>query len=174
MTKDNKIIKDLKERNDKLVKQYRDIRCVSLERQLDELKGENQSLRKQLDYLRSGEYLNQLKFEVFMLEDLVENNEVSEEDKRFIDMAYRNTELLEENQELEKQLEVGEEQYNDLVEEKEDLQALYDDANLEIQKYKEVIDKAKYWVEDYMNEWDTDDEVWQELNELLILLEEVE
>ena len=61
-----------------------------------------------------------------------------------------------------------------MVEEKEDLQALYDDANLEIQKYKEVIDKAKYWVEDYMNEWDTDDEVWQELNELLILLEEVE
>ena len=45
---------------------------------------------------------------------------------------------------------------------------------LENQKYKEVIDKAKYWVEDYMNEWDTDDEVWQELNELLILLEEVE
>lgn len=49
--KDNKIIKDLKERNDKLVNQYRDrdIRCVSLERQLDELKGENQSLRKQLE-----------------------------------------------------------------------------------------------------------------------------
>ena len=44
----------------------------------------------------------------------------------------------------------------------------------EKQKYKEVIDKAKYWVEDYMNEWDTDDDVWQELNELLILLEEVE
>ena len=176
MTKDNKIIKDLKERNDKLVNQYRDrdIRCVSLERQLDELKGENQSLKKQLDYLRSGEYLNQLKFEVSMLEDIVANGKVSEEDKRFIDMAYRNTELLEENQELEKQLEVGEEQYNDLVEEKEDLQALYDDANLEIQKYKEVIDKAKYWVEDYMNKWDTDDEVWQELNELLILLEEVE
>lgn len=98
--KDNKIIKDLKERNDKLVNQYRDrdIRCVSLERQLDELKEENQSLRKQLDYLRSGEYLNQLKFEVSMLEDLVDNNEVSEEDKRFIDMTHRNTELLEENQ----------------------------------------------------------------------------
>ena len=98
--KDNKIIKDLKERNGKLVNQYRDrdIRCVSLERQLDKLKEENQSLRKQLDYLRSGEYLNQLKFEVSMLEDLVDNNEVSEEDKRFIDMTHRNTELLEENQ----------------------------------------------------------------------------
>lgn len=102
MTKENKIIKDLKERNGKLVNQYRDrdIRCVSLERQLDELKEENQSLRKQLDYLRSGEYLNQLKFEVSMLEDLVDNNEVSEEDKRFIDMTHRNTELLEENQKL--------------------------------------------------------------------------
>ena len=44
----------------------------------------------------------------------------------------------------------------------------------ESREYKEVIDKAKYWVEDYMNEWDTDDDVWQELNELLILLEEVE
>lgn len=49
--KDNKIIKDLKERNEKLVNQYRDrdIRCVSLERQLDKLKEENQSLRKQLE-----------------------------------------------------------------------------------------------------------------------------
>ena len=44
----------------------------------------------------------------------------------------------------------------------------------ENQKYKEVIDKAKYWVEDYMDEWDRNDDVWQELNELLILLEEVE
>lgn len=147
---------------------------IELLAKIDLLEKENQRLNKQLDYLRNGEYLNQLKFEVSMLEHIIENGEVSEEDKRFIDMAYRNTELLEENQELEKQLEVGEEQYNDLVEEKEDLQALYDDANLEIQKYKEVIDKAKYWVEDYMNEWDTDDEVWQELNELLILLEEVE
>lgn len=98
--KDNKIIKDLKERNEKLVNQYRDrdIRCVSLERQLDKLKEENQSLRKQLDYLRSGEYLNQLKFEVSMLEHIIENGEVSEEDKKFIDMTHRNTELLEQNQ----------------------------------------------------------------------------
>lgn len=65
---------------------------------IDLLEKENQRLNKQLDYLRSGEYLNQLKFEVSMLEDLVENNEVSEEDKRFIDMTHRNTELLEENQ----------------------------------------------------------------------------
>lgn len=51
--------------------------------------------------------------------------------------------------ELEKRLEVGEHQYNDLVEEKEELQALYDDANLEIQKYKEVIDRAIVKLERY-------------------------
>ena len=71
----------------------------------ERLEQENQSLRKQLDYLRSGEYFNQLKFEVSMLEHIIENGEVSEEDKRFIDMTHRNTELLEENQELKKQLE---------------------------------------------------------------------
>lgn len=50
MTKDNKIIKDLKERNDKLVNQYRDrdIRCVSLERQLEKLQQENLELRIQV------------------------------------------------------------------------------------------------------------------------------
>ena len=50
MTKENKIIKDLKERNDKLVNQYRDrdIRCVSLERQLDKLQQENLELRIQV------------------------------------------------------------------------------------------------------------------------------
>ena len=50
MTKENKIIKDLKERNGKLVNQYRDrdIRCVSLERQLDKLQQENLKLRIQV------------------------------------------------------------------------------------------------------------------------------
>ena len=148
---------------------------IELLAKIDLLEKENQRLNKQLDYLRNGEYLNQLKFEVSMLEHIIENGEVSEEDKRFIDMAYRNTELLEENQELEKQLEVGEEQYNDLVEEKEDLQALYDDANLEIQKYKAVIDKAVEYIEKHLtdngrflmlNEWQVPD--------LLKILKEVE
>lgn len=50
MTKENKIIKDLKERNEKLVNQYRDrdIRCVSLERQLEKLQQENLDLRIQV------------------------------------------------------------------------------------------------------------------------------
>lgn len=49
-----------------------------------------------------------------------------------------------------------------------------DDLFEENQKYKEVIDKANKWVRDYMDEWDMNDEVWQDLNDLLILLEEVE
>jgi hypothetical protein len=50
MVKNNKIIKDLKERNDKLVNQYRDkdIRCVSLERQLEKLQQENLKLKIQV------------------------------------------------------------------------------------------------------------------------------
>ena len=66
----------------------------------EKLQQENTQLKKQLEYLRSGEYLNQLKFERNLLEDIVQNSEVSKEDKEFIDMTHRNTELLEENQQL--------------------------------------------------------------------------
>ena len=59
---------------------------------------EIKSLEKQLEYLRSGEYYNQLRFERDMLQNVVDNGEVSKEDKEFIDMTHRNTELLEENQ----------------------------------------------------------------------------
>lgn len=59
---------------------------------------ENQELNRQLEYLYSGEYLNQLKFERNMLQDVVNKMQVSKEDKKFIDMTHRNTQLLEENQ----------------------------------------------------------------------------
>ena len=65
---------------------------------------ENKLLTRQLSYIRSGEYLNQLKFERNMLEDVVYNGEVSEIDKAFIDMTHRNTELLEENQKLKERI----------------------------------------------------------------------
>lgn len=57
MVKNSKIIKDLKERNDKLVNQYRDrdIRCVSLERQLDKLKEENKKMKEVID--KAVEYI---------------------------------------------------------------------------------------------------------------------
>ena len=60
-----------------------------------DLQQENQELKKQLEYLRSGEYYNQLRFERDMLQNIVDNVEVSKEDKEFIDMTHRNTELLE-------------------------------------------------------------------------------
>ena len=59
------------------------------------LQQENQSLKKQLEYLRSGEYYNQLRFERDMLQYVADNGKVSKEDKEFIDMTHRNTELLE-------------------------------------------------------------------------------
>lgn len=62
---------------------------------IEKLQQENQELKRQLEYLRSGEYLNQLKFERNMLEDIVQNGGISKEDKEFIDMTHRNTELLE-------------------------------------------------------------------------------
>ena len=73
--------------------------------ELEDLRKENQKLKKQLNYLRSGEYYNQLRFERDMLQNVIDNGEVSKEDKEFIDMTHRNTELLEENEELKKQLE---------------------------------------------------------------------
>lgn len=68
-----------------------------LEGIIDYYEGENQELKKQIVYLRSSEYLSQLKFERDMLQDVVDKMKVSKEDKEFIDMTHRNTELLEEN-----------------------------------------------------------------------------
>ena len=42
------------------------------------------------------------------------------------------------------------------------------------QSLKRQKDEATEWVRNYMNEWDINDEVRQDLNDLLILLEEVE
>ena len=65
---------------------------------------EIKSLEKQLEYLRSGEYYNQLRFENEMLQQVVDTNGVPSEVYEYIDCTHRNTELLEENQELKKQL----------------------------------------------------------------------
>lgn len=59
------------------------------------VKQENKELKRQLEYLRSGEYLNQLKYERNLLESIVQDYEIPKEDKEFIDMTHRNTELLE-------------------------------------------------------------------------------
>ena len=62
--------------------------------QYNDLVEEKENLQEQLDYLRSGEYLNQLRFERDMLQHVVDNSKVSKVDKEFIDMTHRNTELL--------------------------------------------------------------------------------
>ena len=93
-------------------------KCENIEQLYDNfyfpLLVEFKDLKKQLEYLRSGEYLNQLKFERNMLENIVQNMEVSKEDKEFIDMTHRNTELLEENQELKDRINKAVEYINDL------------------------------------------------------------
>lgn len=71
----------------------------------DMLQQENRELKKQLDYLRSGEYLNQLKFERNMLEDLVQEEKLSNEVYSIKKIMQANTRLAEKNQELNKQLE---------------------------------------------------------------------
>ena len=63
--------------------------------EMENWKEEVKELQKQLEYLRSGEYYNQLRFERDMLQYVADNGKVSKEDKEFIDMTHRNTELLE-------------------------------------------------------------------------------
>ena len=73
---------------------------------------EIKSLEKQLEYLRSGEYYNQLRFERDMLQNVVDNGEVSKEDKEFIDMTHRNTELLGQQKEFISYLEKKEKEFD--------------------------------------------------------------
>lgn len=65
---------------------------------IKQLQQKNGELKKQLDYLRSGEYYNQLRFENEMLQQVVDTNGVPSEVYDYIDCTHRNTELLEENQ----------------------------------------------------------------------------
>ena len=79
---------------DELYEKTKDCGRVQFINLLMEKERENQELKEQLDYLRSGEYLNQLRFERDMLQHVVDNSKVSKVDKEFIDMTHRNTELL--------------------------------------------------------------------------------
>lgn len=67
---------------------------IELFEEMSNWKEEAKELKEELDYLRSGEYLNQLRFERDMLQHVVDNSKVSKVDKEFIDMTHRNTELL--------------------------------------------------------------------------------
>ena len=119
--KENKILKENAENNDKVV---------------DKVNWENQLLKKQLEYLRSGEYYNQLRFENEMLQQVVDTNGVPSGVYDYIDRTHRNTELLEQQKEFIKWL--------------EDYLKLFDNMNIEeqvsydmieeiLQKYRSII-----------------------------------
>lgn len=78
----------------------KDMQIEVYEQLIEQLQQENRKLKKQLEYLRNGEYYNQLRFENKMLQDIVDNGEVSKEDREFIDCTHRNTELLEQQEEF--------------------------------------------------------------------------
>lgn len=110
---------------------------------IEELEQENKQLKQQIEYIRSGEYYNQLRFERDMLQDIVDNGEVSKEDREFIDCTHRNTELLEENQQLKSQLE----------------------------QRDNIINKAKEFVYDYKKQWTLNDDVVDDMEVLLKILD---
>lgn len=112
------------------------------------LRKENQKLKRHLEYLRSGEYLNQLKFERDMLQYIIDNGEVSKEDKTYIDCTHRNTKLLAQQKEF---IEYLENEKNRLAKEcsytyegslgkllyvNEDI---FNEVNRILSKYKEII-----------------------------------
>ena len=78
---------------------------IELFEEMENWKEEIRQLKKQLEYLRSREYYNQLRFERDMLQYVADNGKVSKEDKEFIDMTHRNTELLEVIEELREYIE---------------------------------------------------------------------
>lgn len=104
----NEYIKKVKQENNELKKQFKHCYCnrtdcssrIKDSKKYDSLQQENEKLKKQLEYLRSGEYYNQIRFENKMLQDVVDNGKVSKEDREFIDCTHRNTELLEQQKEF--------------------------------------------------------------------------
>ena len=109
-------------------------------------------LKKQLEYLRSGEYYNQLRFENEMLQQVVDTNGVPSEVYDYIDCTHRNTELLEENQELKKQLENKYEKVGTLTSE-----LLYEENTKLINQQKEFIEYMNKTIEELECD-DVDDE----------------
>ena len=103
------------------------------------------------------------------LESMFELSELEEHSRNILKVGIYIKQLQQENKQLKQQFD----KYKKKITPLKMLQQL-EVLEQENQKYKEVIDKANNWVRSYMDEWSINDEVWQELNELLILLEEVE
>lgn len=122
---------------DELYEKTKDCGRVQFIKLLMQKEIENQDLKKQLNYLRSGEYYNQLRWERDMLQYVVDNGEVSKEDKDFIDTTHRNTELLEQKKEFVNYLN----SYIELLSNKSDLieENEIDLLKEILSKYKEII-----------------------------------
>lgn len=67
---------------------------------VEKVKKENEDLKRQLEYLRNGEYYNQLRFENEMLQQIVDTNGVPSEVYDFLESVHKNTEFLEQQQEF--------------------------------------------------------------------------
>lgn len=103
---------------------------------------EVKELNRQLKYLRSGEYFNQLRFERNMLQDVVDNMEVAPEDKAFIDCTHRNTELLAQQKEFIEWLEQNiENETHCYLSADKNNRVRYDIFSEILSKYKEIIDE---------------------------------
>lgn len=87
-------------------------------KELMRLERENQQLKEQLEYLRSGEYLNQVKFERNMLQDLVDEEKLSTEVYDIKKIMSKNTELAEKLQQREEVIEEAINKIEDLRMEK--------------------------------------------------------
>lgn len=103
---------------------------------------ELQRKNKILEYIKSGEYLNQVKYERNLLENIVKNMKVSKEDKEFIDMTHRNTELLEENTQLK-------EEYQTELDENYKLSELWKDSQVENRRLKGVLKETREYINSY-------------------------
>lgn len=161
---------------------------------------ETYRLSHQLDYLRSGEYYNQLRFENELLQHVVDTMEISKEDREFIDMTHRNTELLEENQRL-KQWDKNKDTRNSrqrvanarLLKENKKLKEELHNCSIEIQRLNEmdltcptfctklkerdeVIDEIKNTVKKYVTEKETKTnsiKQFEKYMELPIIIQEI-
>lgn len=102
----------------------------------EELLRENKQLKKQLKYITSGEYYNQLRFERNMLQDLM-YNEIPKEYKEFVDYTHRNTELLGEKQELIDYLK------EKIKERNNDIKLIGKDVYASKYAYKEILSKIE-------------------------------
>ena len=117
--------------------------------QYNDLVEEKENLQEQLDYLRGGEYLNQLRFERDMLQHVVDTNGVPSEVYDYLDCTHRNTELLEESQELKEQISYLRrdiDRRDAKITELEDERVPY--TNEYVNKVKEVLNKAKSKLEE--------------------------